>query len=129
MLQYSMTNKVSLTRRCCSRAEKLHKHDDIPCNSSLRFVGGSPVLAWRRRLSVPVPNLTETTELFSTRRHSVCVIACVLSSVLPAASLRYVRPTSEQLFLIYFREHLPPVATPGQDTFILSVHGCLPAAN
>lgn len=84
MLQYSMTNKVSLTRRCCSWAESstCMMTSRVIVVHGFRGVGGFGVDASPLSLSVQI--LMGTTELFSVRRHSVYVIA--LSSLFPSAS-------------------------------------------
>lgn len=85
MLQYSMTNKVSLTRRCCSRAESSTSMTTSRAIAVHGFWGVGGFAGDTSPLSLPVQNLMRTTELFSARRHSVYVIACVFSSLFPAA--------------------------------------------
>lgn len=122
MLQYSMTNKVSLTRRCCSQAESSASMTTSWAIAVGSFLEGSVVFRRRRPLRLPASNLMGTTELFSTRRHSLYIIACVFSSLFPSAlfHVRFALIRSNRSS--FPPEHLPPVATPSQDTFTVSVN-------
>lgn len=128
MLQYSMTNKVSLTRRCCLSAESSTSMTTSRAIAVRGFLGAR-WFRWRHPLSLPVQNMTGTTELFSTCRHSVYVIACVFTSLFPLSLFHVIRALIQNnCFSSLLLEHLPPVAIPSRGTFTVSVRGCVQSA-
>lgn len=118
MLQYSMTNKVSHTRRCCSQAESSMSMMTSQAIAVHVFFGKGWWFCRRRLPSQPSCSKSDGDDWIIQHSQALSLCYCVCLQFTLPCSLRHVTCALIQNNSSSFSPGAPPVATPFfRDTF------------